>query len=293
MDKATAINGGKELAKILMEYCAKNASGDTDAQDYINRMSDESGADSEERIALKELSDTDEKLSENAGELIKKFKRTEEASEQIVSTFEGFTKDVDKVEKNNTSLKSSIENFGEQIHEIMKHMDEINEISERTKLLSFNASIEAAHAGNAGAGFRIIANEVKKLSENTKKASDEIAKTVKELRSSLENLSEQSRQNSEHLASLVQSTDQSKDIFSKMGAEAKSNSSCAQSMIDLIDCNHKTISTVLDSVKKRNLKQLKEFADSASQNLILFNDIISFSIQIEQIFKYLESDLAE
>lgn len=293
MDKATAINGGKELAKILMEYCAKNASGDTDTQDYINRMSDESGADCEERIALKELSDTDEKLSENAGELIKNFKRTEEASEQIVSAFEGFTKDVDKVEKNNTSLKSSIENFGEQIHEIMKHMDEINEISERTKLLSFNASIEAAHAGNAGAGFRIIANEVKKLSENTKKASDEIAKTVNELRSSLENLSEQSRQNSELLASLVQSTDQSKDIFSKMGAEAKSNSSCAQSMIDLIDCNHKTISTVLDSVKKRNLKQLKEFADSASQNLILFNDIISFSIQIEQIFKYLESDLAE
>ena len=112
MDKTTAINGGKELAKILMEYCAKNASGDTDAQDYINRMSDESEADSEERIALKELSDTDEKLSENAGELIKNFKRTEEATEQIVSTFEGFTKDVDKVEKNNTNFKSSIENFG-------------------------------------------------------------------------------------------------------------------------------------------------------------------------------------
>lgn len=292
MDKATAINGGKELAKILMEYCAKNASGDTDAQDYINRMSDESGADSEERIALKELSDTDEKLSENAGELIKNFKRTEEASEQIVSTFEGFTKDVDKVEKNNANLKSSIENFGEQIHKIMKHMEEINEISERTNLLSFNASIEAAHAGKAGAGFRIIANEVKKLSENTKRASDEIAKTVNELHSKLQILSEQSHQNSELLASLVHSTDHSKDIFAKMGTEAKSNSSCAQSMIDLIDCNHQTIRTVLDSVKKRNLKQLKEFADNASQNLILFNDIISFSIQIEQIFKYLEESQA-
>lgn len=170
MDKATAINGGKELAKILMEYCAKNASGDTDAQDYINRMSDESGADSEERSALKQLSDTDEKLSENAGELIKNFKRTEEASEQIVSTFEDFTKDVDKVEKNNANLKSSIENFGEQIHKIMKHMEEINEISERTNLLSFNASIEAAHAGKAGAGFRIIANEVKKTFREHKKS---------------------------------------------------------------------------------------------------------------------------
>ncbi|MGN0729029.1 methyl-accepting chemotaxis protein [Treponema sp.] len=291
MDKRTAINGGKELAKLLMEYCAKNASGNSDAQDYINRVSDESGASNEESNALRELSESDKKLSENAGELIKNFKRTEEDSEQVFKAFEDFAKGVDKVEKNNSNLKSSIENFGEQIHKIMKHMDDISEISERTNLLSFNASIEAAHAGSAGVGFRIIANEVKKLSENTKKASDEIAKTVIALQSKLEILSEQSRQNSELLTSLVASTGQSKDTVYKMGTEAKSNSSFAQNMIELIDYNHQTISTVLQSVKKQNIKQLKEFADSASQNLILFNDIISFSIQIDQIFKYLEENL--
>lgn len=171
----------------------------------------------------------------------------------------------------------------------MKHMDDISEISERTNLLSFNASIEAAHAGSAGVGFRIIANEVKKLSENTKKASDEITKMVGALQDKLEQLSEQSRQNSELLASLVDSTSKSKKIVSQMSAETDENSQYAQNMLELIEHNRKSIDSVLQSVKKRNIEQLKEFADNASQNLILFNDIISFSIEIDQIFKYLES----
>ena len=168
-------------------------------------------------------------------------------------------------------------------------MDDISEISERTNLLSFNASIEAAHAGSAGVGFRIIANEVKKLSENTKKASDEITKMVGALQDKLEQLSEQSRQNSELLASLVDSTSKSKKIVSQMSAETDENSQYAQNMLELIEHNRKSIDSVLQSVKKRNIEQLKEFADNASQNLILFNDIISFSIEIDQIFKYLES----
>lgn len=170
-----------------------------------------------------------------------------------------------------------------------KHMDDISEISERTNLLSFNASIEAAHAGSAGVGFRIIANEVKKLSENTKKASDEITKMVGALQDKLEQLSEQSRQNSLLLASLVDSTGKSKEIVSQMSTDTDMNSQCAQNMLELIEQNRKSIDSVLQTVKKRNIEQLKEFADNASQNLILFNDIISFSIEIDQIFKYLES----
>lgn len=289
MDKLTAINGGKELAKILIDCCAKNEAGNSGAQDYIDRMTSESGASQEENTALKELFESGERLSENAGELIENLKRNIEGNGQIFKAFEDFTQDVDKVSKNNNDLKSSIETFGEQIRKIMKHMDDISEISERTNLLSFNASIEAAHAGSAGVGFRIIANEVKKLSENTKKASDEITRMVGSLQDKLEQLSEQSRQNSQLLASLVTSTKKSKEIVSQMSTETDNNSTCAQNMIELISHNRKSIDSVLQSVKKRNLEQLKEFADNASQNLILFNDIISFSIEIDQIFKYLES----
>jgi methyl-accepting chemotaxis protein len=59
---------------------------------------------------------------------------------------------------------------------------DISEISEQIRILSFNASIEAARAGNAGAGFRVIAGEIKRLSSDTEKRLGEIRKTMQETR---------------------------------------------------------------------------------------------------------------
>jgi len=58
--------------------------------------------------------------------------------------------------------------------------DDITEISEQIRILSFNASIEAVRAGNAGKGFRVIAGEIKRLSSGTGERLGEIHNTLKE-----------------------------------------------------------------------------------------------------------------
>ena len=54
-------------------------------------------------------------------------------------------------------------------------------ISEQTNLLSLNASIEAARAGDAGKGFSVVAEEIRSLSEGSREAANEIAAIVDEL----------------------------------------------------------------------------------------------------------------
>lgn len=73
---------------------------------------------------------------------------------------------------------TNLASFRNVLETIGKIGGEIREISTQVNLLSINAAIEAAHAKEAGRGFAVVADEIKKLSDRTRKAVEEIARTV-------------------------------------------------------------------------------------------------------------------
>lgn len=75
----------------------------------------------------------------------------------------------------------SVEGLNSSSSEIGNVVGLISKIAKQTNLLALNATIEAARAGEAGRGFAVVANEVKALSTETQKATDEIARRVAQL----------------------------------------------------------------------------------------------------------------
>lgn len=80
---------------------------------------------------------------------------------------------------------AEVRNTVDSIGSVAEHMEEVNrvisEVAERTNLLAINASIEAAHVGKVGAGFAVVAGEIRKMSEEARKGvvliSDSLTKT--------------------------------------------------------------------------------------------------------------------
>lgn len=75
-------------------------------------------------------------------------------------------------------ISDSILSLSNKTDEIKKIVDIINNISSQTNLLALNASIEAAKAGTHGAGFAVVANEVKKLAEESSNSAFQIAEII-------------------------------------------------------------------------------------------------------------------
>ena len=83
-----------------------------------------------------------------------------------------------------TGLKSEMRDLGDQAQGIGQIMQVISDIADQTNLLALNAAIEAARAGEAGRGFAVVADEVRKLAEKTMTATKEVSNYIRSIQDS-------------------------------------------------------------------------------------------------------------
>lgn len=168
---------GNVLSSASTELSAQVEQSDRGAGEAAQRLS-------EAATAMNEMNATVQEVARNASSASSASAETKEKAEAGAQVVERSLRRIESVHQVSLELKEDMSQLNEHARSIDQIMGVISDIADQTNLLALNAAIEAARAGEAGRGFAVVADEVRKLAEKTMASTNDVGNAIRAIQES-------------------------------------------------------------------------------------------------------------
>jgi methyl-accepting chemotaxis protein len=188
--------------------------------------------------AMNEMNSTVLEVARSAGQASEQSESTRGKAEGGAELVNKVVRAINNINSVATTLQGNMQELGTKAESIGGVMNVISDIADQTNLLALNAAIEAARAGEAGRGFAVVADEVRKLAEKTMSATQEVGSNITAIQQS-------AQQNIEEVGTAVKSIGEATGL-------ANSSGDALKEIVNLAAANSAVVTSIATAAEQQS-----------------------------------------